>query len=103
MSDYNNNTSSEDRFLRENTIASYACRQLADWALAHFGDRTSSDAYRRLVHALAVTGEDVAIEKVYKDLNDQGYPYRSEAVMRMYERFRREAEKQVDTADTIAA
>lgn len=103
MSDLNKIRSAEDRFLRENTVCGWACRSLADWALAHFGDRTDPDSYRRLVHSLSVTGADYVVEKIYKDLETQGYRYRSEAVMRMYERFRREAESKFDARQNLAA
>ena len=103
MSDSNNNRSAEDRFLRENTVCGWACRSLADWALAHFGDRTDPDAYRRLVHSLSVTGADYVVEKIHKDLETQGYRYRSEAVMRMHDRFRREAEARYDARHDMAA
>lgn len=93
----------EDRYMRENQVCSTACRHLAEWALAHFGDRTNGDAYKRLIHSLAVTGSDYAVDKVYNDLNSLGYMYRSEAVMRMYERFRRDAEKQLDIDQSIIA
>ncbi|GEM_PF-6272130 len=103
MSESYDRNSFEDRFLRENQICSSACRHLADWALAHFGDRTEGEAYKRIVHSLAVSGADYAIDKVYKDLNSLGYTYRSEAVMRMYERFRRDAEIRYDVDHDIAA
>lgn len=103
MSDYNTTNTAEDRFLRESSVCASACRQLADWALAHFGDRTEPDAYRRLVHSLSVTGADFVCEKVYKDLETQGYRYRNEAILRMYERFYRDAARQYDARHTIAA
>lgn len=105
MTDNNNNTlSSEELFYREHRIDTWSCRQLADWALAHFGDRTDPRAYKRIVSSLANTGSDLAVEKIHTDLTSQGFNYRPEAVMRMYERFRRDAEyKAFSSNDESAA
>lgn len=93
MIDNKNNTpSSEELFYREHRIDTWSCRQLADWALAHFGDRTDPQAYKRIVSSLANSGADLAVEKVHSDLVSLGFNYRPEAVMRMYERFRRDAQ-----------
>ncbi|MAI89731.1 ATPase inhibitor subunit zeta [Ponticaulis sp.] len=94
---------SEDLFAREHRIDTFACRQLAEWALAHFGDRTEPYAYKRIVISLANSGADLAVDKIHTDLVSLGYNYRSEAVMRMYERFRRDAEHVVDTPSDLAA
>tara|TARA_B100001179_G_C18343801_1_gene297769 strand:+ start:220 stop:528 length:309 start_codon:yes stop_codon:yes gene_type:complete len=99
----NNISSSEERFLRENQVTTSACRQLADWALAHFGERTSPSAYQKIIYSMSVTGPDFAVEKVFNDLTSQGYAYRREAVMRMYERFRRESQRAYDLKRDLAA
>ena len=106
MTDNNNNTlSSEELFYREHRIDTWSCRQLAEWALAHFGDRTEPNAYKRIVSSIANTGADLAVEKVHADLSSLVFNYRPEAVMRMYERFRRDAETQAfrTSGDNIAA
>ena len=52
---------------------------------------------------MSVTGPDFAVEKVFNDLTSQGYAYRREAVMRMYERFRRESQRAYDLKRDLAA
>lgn len=95
--------SSEDRMVREYQVTGFACRNLAQWALAHFGDRTDPHAYTRLVISLSNTGQDVAIHKIYQDLKNCGFTYREEAVWRMYERYRLEGERHYPSALTFAA
>ena len=95
--------SAEESFAREHRVSSYACRQLAEWALAHFGDRTDPTAYQRIVMSLGLSGADIVVEKVHKDLCTQSFNYRPEAVMRMYDRFRMEGERRfVETQDVAA-
>ena len=96
-------TTSEERMLREYKVTASACRQLASWALAHFGDRTDPEAYQRIVISMASTGPDYAAEKVFNDLCSQGFTYRYEAVWRMYERFRRDEERKTISSGSIAA
>ena len=103
MSRVHHDSSSEDRMVREYQITGFACRQLADWALAHFGERTEPGAYQRIVVSLANTGPDMAVDKVFRDLTGQGFNYRSEAVWRMYERFRIEGETRYPVSQTRAA
>lgn len=93
MSHYKTDNSSEDRLVREYQVTSFACRQLADWALAHFGERTDPEAYQRIVISMSNNGADTAVEKVHRDLVSQGFNYRNEAVFRMFERFRIEGER----------
>ena len=95
--------SAEDRMVRDYQIDSYASRQLALWALAHLGDRTTPEAYERLVVSLGRTAPDCAINKVYRDLVSIGVSYRSEAVERMFERFRIEGERMYPISSRLAA
>ncbi|MFC6197381.1 ATPase inhibitor subunit zeta [Ponticaulis profundi] len=100
---HNHDSSAEDRLVREYQVSTTACRQLANWALAHFGERTDPTAYTRIVVSLATQGPDYAVDKIYKDLHKLGFTYRNEAVWRMYERFRMDAERQYPISRTIAA
>lgn len=93
----------ESRMVREYQICGYACRQLAQWALAHFGDRTDPTAYERIVISLGSSGPDFAVDKVCRDLTAQGFTYRVEAVWRMYERYRLDGARQFPDSQPFAA
>lgn len=95
--------SSEDRMVREYQVTGFACRQLAQWALAHFGDRTEPHAYARIIISLSNSGPDFAVDKISRDLKSFGFSYRSEAIWRMYERYRAEGERQYPVSRTLAA
>ncbi len=103
MSRVTDNYSAEDRMVREYQVSGYACRQLAQWALAHFGDRTEPIAYTNLVISLSMTGPDYAVDKIFRDLKGAGYTYRNEAIWRMYERYRADGERLYPIGPTIAA
>lgn len=83
----------EDELAQSYRQTGYACRHLADWGLAHFGDRTNGDAYRRIVTSVGRTSPLHAVDKVHTDLHAQGFPYKMEAVARMFERYMADAER----------
>lgn len=103
MSRVSESYSAEDRMMREYQVASFACRQLSEWALAHFGERTDPHAYANLVISLSTSGPDYAIDKIYRDLKACGYSYRNEAIWRMYERYRVEGERRYPISRSFAA
>lgn len=103
MAQTHENYSAEDRMVREYQVSGFACRQLAQWALAHFGERTEPHAYARIIISLASSGPDYAVDKVFRDLKAQGFNYRNEAIWRMYERYRAEGERQYPVSSTRAA
>lgn len=103
MSALKRDHSSEDRMVRDYQITGFACRNLADWALAHFGERTDPLAYQRIVISLSNNGPDCSVEKIHRDLISQGFNYRIEAVFRMYERFRIQGERQFPVSSYKAA
>ncbi len=103
MIDVTDTIQAEDQLVRDYQVSTYACRQLAGWALAHFDDRTEPLAYMRIVLSLARTGPDYVIDKILRDLTSQGNPYRSEAIWRMYERYRAEGERTIPATGSQAA
>lgn len=103
MSRMQKDLSAEDRMVREYQVSGFACRQLAQWALAHFGDRTDPHAYARIIISMGTSGPDYAIDKIYRDLKEQGFNYRNEAIWRMYERYRAEGEREYPATRQYAA